>query len=77
MARQVGPALQRFDFMVRTRVLTDEEAALYREVLQKRELDADLPYEGAILAALRELTGRDTAPTAPAWRTLTRLTSPK
>jgi len=59
------------------RGLSDEEAALYRDVLQKHERDAVLPYEGAILVALRELTGRDTAPTAAAWRKLMGLTSPK
>jgi len=31
------------------------------------------PYHRAALAALRELTGRDTAPTAEAWRLLLKL----
>ncbi len=31
----------------------------------------------AVLAALRELTGRDTEPTAPAWRRLLNLPQPR
>lgn len=69
-ASGVDPELQRFDFLVRTRVLSEKEAAVYREKLAKRGLGAVTPYERAILAALRELTGRDTEPTAAAWRTL-------
>src|SRR5262249_30478812 len=69
------PALQRFDFLVRPRVLTEKEAAEYREKLTPHERGRLSPYHRAILAALRELTGRDAAPTPQAWRELLGLTS--
>src|SRR5207237_3156084 len=50
------PEMQRFDFMVRTRVLTDEEKAAMPA--PKEGLS---PYRRYTLAALRELTGRDTS----------------
>jgi hypothetical protein len=62
------PEMQRFDFLARTRVLTDEEADAYRRQLGAREPDRPSPYQRAALVALRELTGRDTEPTAEAWR---------
>jgi hypothetical protein len=67
------PEMQRFDFLVRARKLTDEEAASYREKLEPAEAGRLSPYHRAALAALRELTGRDTAPTAEAWRRLLKL----
>jgi hypothetical protein len=62
------PELQRFDFMVRERTVTAEEAAMYRDKLTPKEAGVLSPYHKAALAALRELTGKDTAPTAAAWR---------
>jgi hypothetical protein len=67
------PEMQRFDFLVRKRVLTDEEAKAFRAKLDKREPGELSPYHRAALAALRELTGKDTAPTAEAWRKLLKL----
>ena len=64
------PEMQRFDFLVRNRELTEEEAAAYQEKLSKREPGALSPYHRTALAALRDLTGRDTEPTAQAWRKL-------
>ena len=64
------PELQRFDFMVRERKLTAEEAVAYREKLTPKEAGVLSPYHRAALAALRELTGKDAAPTAEAWRKL-------
>ena len=64
------PEMQRFDFLVRTRTLTEAEAKVYRDKLTNREPGAVTPYQRAVLFALRELTGRDTAPTADAWRRL-------
>ena len=61
---------QRFDFLVRTRVVSEKEADVFRDKLAKRGPGAVTPYERAILFALRELTGRDTEPTAAAWREL-------
>jgi len=60
------PDVQRFDFLVRTRILSDEEAAEYKQ----KATGVEMPYQRAILFALRELTGRDTAPTPRAWRDL-------
>jgi hypothetical protein len=60
------PDMQRFDYLVRTRVLSDQEASAF-----PTPQDGTLsPYQRATLAALRELTGRDTAPTPEAWRKL-------
>jgi hypothetical protein len=67
------PEMQRFDFLVRTRVLSDEEATAYREKLKPREVGEFSPYQRAALAALRELTRRDTEPTPKAWRRLLKL----
>ena len=64
------PELQRFDFLVRERKLTAEEAVAYRENLIPKEVGVLSPYHRAALAALRELTGKDAAPTAEAWRKL-------
>jgi hypothetical protein len=67
------PELQRFDFLVRTRELTEEEAAAYKEKLEKREPGTPSPYQRAALAALRDLTGKDAEPTAEAWRKLLKM----
>jgi hypothetical protein len=64
------PETQRFDFLVRTRIVTDQEAKAIEEMLDKRPPGALSPYHRAVLAALRELTGRDTEPTPQAWRRL-------
>ncbi|HEY1188975.1 MAG TPA: hypothetical protein VGE74_15075, partial [Gemmata sp.] len=64
------PELQRFDFLVRERQVTEEEAATFRDKLTPKEPGVLSPYHRAALAALRELTGKDTAPTAAAWRKL-------
>jgi hypothetical protein len=64
------PDMQRFDFLVRTRTLTAAEAKAYE---QKDEPGQLSPYHRAALFALRELTGRDTEPTAAAWRKVLKL----
>jgi hypothetical protein len=64
------PEKQRFDFLVRTRTLTEDEAQVYREKLSTQEPGRVTPYQRVALAALRDLTGRDTEPTAQAWRRL-------
>jgi hypothetical protein len=71
------PEMQRFDFLVRKRVLTDEEADSYRAKFDRREADRPSPYRRAVLAALRDLTGRDTEPTAEAWRRTLGLSTPQ
>jgi hypothetical protein len=67
------PEMQRFDFLVRTRMLTEKEADFYREKLTAKEPGVLSPYHRAAVAALRELSGRDAAPTADAWRQLLKL----
>jgi hypothetical protein len=69
------PEMQRFDFLVRTRAVSDEEATAYREKLKPREPGEFSPYQRAALLALRELTGRDTEPTPEAWRRLLKLSA--
>ena len=64
------PEAQRFDFFVRERKLTDDEAASYRDQLAPKEAGVLSPYHKAAVAALRDLTGKDAAPTAEAWRKL-------
>ncbi len=62
------PEMQRFDFLVRTRTLTEKEAAVYREKLTIKGPGGLSPYHRAALAALHKLTGREAAPTSDAWR---------
>src|SRR5206468_12989937 len=71
------PEAQRFDFFVRERKLTDEEAASYRDQLAPKGAGVLSPYHKAAVAALRELTGKDTAPTAEAWRKLLAVPAPR
>jgi hypothetical protein len=64
------PAMQRFDYLVRTRVLTDEEIRDH----QKRKLalgrDRISANHWAVLEALRRLTGQDLGTNVAAWRDL-------
>jgi hypothetical protein len=71
------PQMQRFDFLVRTRPVTEDEAKEYREALDKREPGRLSPYHRAALTALRDMTGKDTEPTAAAWRKLLDLPAKK
>jgi hypothetical protein len=64
------PDAQRFDFFVRERTLTDDEATSYRDELTPKEAGVLSPYHKAVVTALRDLTGKDAAPTAEAWRKL-------
>ena len=62
------PPIQRFDFLVRARVVTEEE----RKAFEQRQLAAGplqvSPQHAAVQWALRRLTGLDAGPTAAAWR---------
>jgi hypothetical protein len=62
------PEMQRFDFLVRTRELTDAESTAFREAFANPNPKNPSPYRQAALAALRELTRKDAEPTAAAWR---------
>jgi hypothetical protein len=64
------PEMQRFDFFVRSRALSSEEADAHRALFEKQEPGVLSPYHRAALTALRELTGKDAEPTADAWRKL-------
>jgi len=65
---QPWPEMQRFDFLVRTRVLTADEA---KEHLARKQAGAPAvasQNHEAALHALRRLTGKDAGTTAEAWR---------
>jgi hypothetical protein len=63
------PEMQRFDFLVRTRAVSAEEAAGYPKWVQQQGPGYLAPHHQAAIAALRVLTGRDAPePTAKAWR---------
>jgi len=62
------PEMQRFDFVARTRVLKDYELQAYKEKFDKLEPGILPPNHRAAVTALRELTGKEAAPTAEAWR---------
>jgi hypothetical protein len=64
------PKLQRFDFFVRNRVLTQEEAEQYRSRAPQPQSNAGNPYQQAVVSALRELTGKQAGADARAWRNL-------
>jgi hypothetical protein len=64
------PEKQRFDFLVRTRQLSEDDAEAYRTLLQPTAVGELSPYHHAAVTALRQLTSRDAAPTATAWRQL-------
>ena len=61
------PEMQRFDFLVRTRAVTEAEATEYREKLARREPGRPSPYKPRPWSHA-ELTGKDEEPTAEAWR---------
>ncbi|MBX9626038.1 MAG: hypothetical protein K2X82_19735, partial [Gemmataceae bacterium] len=67
------PEGQRFDFVVREREVSAAEADGFEEKLAVTEPGVVSPYHKAALAALREITGKDAAPTAAAWRELLKL----
>jgi hypothetical protein len=62
------PDVQRFDFLVRTRQITEKEAKAYGELL--RPAKGLSPYQQVALSTLRNVTGQDAGTTAPAWRRL-------
>jgi hypothetical protein len=69
------PEMQRFDFLVRTRTLTEDEARIYRAKFEQREPGRPSAYQRVALAALREMTGKDAEPTPEAWRRLLKLSA--
>lgn len=67
------PEMQRFDFLVRTRTLTDDEATAFHKELAAEQNGRPSPYQRAALAALREMTGLEGDATAETWRKLLKL----
>lgn len=62
------PKQQRFDFLVRTREVTPEEAAKRYALLEERPAGEPCPNHQAALQALRDLTGTYLGPRASDWR---------
>ena len=62
------PELQRFDFLVRTRVVAGQELAQLQQAMREREKDEPTVHQEAAAQALRALTGKDAAPTQAAWQ---------
>src|SRR5208283_4180994 len=62
------PEMQRYDFLVRTREVTEEEALAYRNALQTSGVEGVSPYHRAALSALRELIVAEGGPTANVWK---------
>lgn len=62
------PDLQRFDFLVRTRVVEGNELAALQARVRQRAADFLSENHQAAVRVLRELTGQDAAPTQDAWR---------
>ena len=60
------PEMQRFDYLVRTRTLTESEAESYQKAFGGNRAS---PYRQAALSALRRLTGKDAGASAEQWRT--------
>ena len=60
------PPTQRFDYLVRTRVLSHEEAESYQAEIA--QLEETSPYREIALDALRRLTDSDAGTSAEQWR---------
>jgi len=64
------PEMQRFDFLVRTRVVKGPELASLQQAARERALAGPTAHQEAAAYALRALTGKDAAPTQAAWQRL-------
>jgi hypothetical protein len=62
------PELQRFDFLVRTRVVEGQELARLQQAARERADAGPTAHQEAAAHALRALTGKDAAPTQAAWQ---------
>jgi hypothetical protein len=61
------PEMQRFDFLVRSRVVSEQQAKVYEAEFAK--LGENMPYRQTALIALRRLTGQYGGTTSESWRT--------
>jgi hypothetical protein len=62
------PEKQRFDFLVRTRVVAGNDLAVLQANVAARPANYLSENQKAALAVLRELTGQDAEPNPAAWR---------
>jgi len=62
------PEMQRFDFLVRTRVVEGKELEALQRKVQERPVDDLSENHKAAVRVLRELTGQDAAPNQAAWQ---------
>ncbi|HZZ80375.1 MAG TPA: HEAT repeat domain-containing protein [Gemmataceae bacterium] len=62
------PEMQRFDFLVRARIVEGKELAMLQEAVKARAADFVSANHQAALEVLRQLTGQDAAPNAAAWQ---------
>jgi hypothetical protein len=62
------PEMQRFDFLVRTRVVEGKELAAMQAMMKARAADFLSENHKAALKVLRDLSGQDAAPNAAAWQ---------
>jgi hypothetical protein len=58
------PEMQRYDYLVRRKVLSDDEA----KIVIKKQAFATLSYRTAVQSALQHLTGIDGPTTAAEWK---------
>jgi hypothetical protein len=71
------PEMQRFDFLVRTRVLSDNEVAAHVKEKQARAPGQVSENHKAVAAALNRLTGKTAAPTEVAWAQVLDIPAPQ
>jgi hypothetical protein len=62
------PEMQRFDFLVRTRVVEGKELATLQANMQARAADFLSENHKAAMKVLRDLSGQDAAPNTAAWQ---------
>jgi hypothetical protein len=58
--------MQRFDFLVRTRVVEGEELNILKERVQARA-GAPTDHQKTVHTLLKQMTGQDAAPNRAAW----------
>jgi hypothetical protein len=62
------PAMQRYDFLVRSVQMSQEQAKGYATQFNEMTAGQPSPYQRPLVLALRALTGVDAGPSAAAWR---------
>ena len=62
------PDMQRFDFLIRKRIVEGKELAALQAMMKDRGADFVSENQKAALQVLRDLSGQDAAPNAAAWQ---------